>query len=337
MRKFFLHRRAAGFTIIELMIALTILTMLALFGGRIYLNYMSASRDLKAGNLVYEEARFLMEKIVREVRQSGIDYEQYFNQNVMIPYNLATFGETGSYGDNYCVYSSFFYDNDNESIGSRNTDMEASIVAAPLNPAAVRAIENDLYLINLAGNRRTMIKRIERNVDGDLIGKISMVKMEGRDFGEDHINRNDSYNGAAASEAGCLATKSDTREADGLTDTWLCAPDYPCTRNTPLDDDIYGVNCFGFADTVDDDHGFVDISPNALNVVNLQFIVSPKDDPWKAYNMDDAQIQPYVTIQMTVEANPKLVDTTNEARVPSITLTSTITTRNYNEINSDCR
>ncbi|MBU0705797.1 prepilin-type N-terminal cleavage/methylation domain-containing protein [Patescibacteria group bacterium] len=332
MRKFFLHRRAAGFTIIELMIALTILTMLALFGGRIYLNYMSASRDLKAGNLVYEEARFLMEKIVREVRQSAIDYEQYFNQNVLISLNGG-----GNYSDNYCVYSSFFYDNDNESIGSRNADMEANIVAATLNPAAVRAIENKLFLINLAGNRRTMIKRIERNVDGELIGKVSIVKMEGRDFGEDHINRNDSYNGAAASEAGCLATKSDAREADGLTDTWLCDPDYPCTRNTPLDDDIYEVNCFGFADTVDDDHGFVDISPNALNIVNLQFIVSPKDDPWKAYNMDDVQIQPNVTIQMTAEANPKLVDTTNVARVPSITLTSTITTRNYNEINSDCR
>jgi len=70
-----------GFTIIELMVSLTILTLLSLGTARIYLNYTASTQDLKAANLVYQEARFLMERLVKEVRQGAIDYEQYYNQN----------------------------------------------------------------------------------------------------------------------------------------------------------------------------------------------------------------------------------------------------------------
>jgi type II secretory pathway pseudopilin PulG len=343
MKNKYLNQRLKGFTIIELMVALTVLILLALFGGRIYLSYLSTSRDLKAANLVYEEARFLMEKIVREVRQNGIDYEQYFNQNVAIPYI-----GSGSYADNYCSYSSFFYDSgpdldpdtyeDNESTGLRNPELETDLLAFPIDPAAILTIENELYLVNIGGSRRTTLTRVEKDVDGDMIGKVAMLKMLGRDFGDDHIDGRESYNGIILHDPNC---EPDDREGDGLIDSWHCDPDYPCkvdeTTTSTSNPACEGYTHLIVNDPLNANHSFVDISPNALNVVDLKFIIAPEDDPWKAYNIDAIQIQPHVTIQMTVEANPKLVDTSTDAFIPSITLTSTITTRNYDEINSDCR
>jgi len=341
MRQFFLNRRQKGFTIVELMVSLTVLTLLSLGAARVYLNYTASTRDLKAANLIYEEARFLMERMVREVRQNAIDYEQYANQNITIP----LFG--GDYTDHYCSYDRYFYDSGpdgdpfvedgQESIGRHNPELEVFITSNTLPTVAVKPIETELYLININGDGRTMIKRIERLEDGENIGKLSMVKLIGKDFGEDHINRNDSHNdGGASHDLECDDTTLDTRENDGLIDTWHCDDDYPCIKNAPLNGDIYGVGCQGLGHTVDDDNGFVDISPSALNITGLKFIISPSDDPWKAYNMDEVQIQPNVTIQLTAEANPKLVSTTGDGRIPSITLTSTVTTRIYDEIKSSC-
>lgn len=312
-----------GFTIIELMVALTVLTLLALFAGRTYLNYIAAARDLKAANLVYEEARFLMERMVREVRQNGIDFEEYFSRNVL---------ENANYGQAYCAYDLIFYDagfdgdifttSDNESLGMRNEDLG---YVAPL----ATPLQDELYLVNIAGNERTYLKRIERDVDGNLIGKVATIKLIGKDFGSDNVNSADPFNNGDAPDLTC---EPDARENDGLIDTWHCDPDFPCTTDTPVN---VGLNCDGYLHTVDDD-GFVDISPNAINVVDLKFIITPADDPWKAYNVNEVQIQPHVTIQFTAQANPDIVATSDPTRIPSVTLTSTITTRNYDEIKSSC-
>jgi prepilin-type N-terminal cleavage/methylation domain-containing protein len=345
------HHGPKGFTLIELTIALVVLTMLSIFAGRIYLNYTNSSRDLKAANLVYDEARYLMERIVREVRQNGIDYEQYFNQNVMIPLN----GGVGSYTDNYCSYSSFFYDNgldgdvttleDNESRGTRNVEREGAIdlffPPSPPNPdpaAAVKPIEKELYLINIGGNKRTILTRVEKTVGTDTIGKVAVLKLDGEDFGQDHIDgRNPKNDNPPVTDFNC---SPDEGENDGLIDTWLCAPDFPCKKDVTISVPTNPL-CEGYAhlavnDPTNPNHSFVDISPNAINVVDLKFIIAPMDDPWKAYNMKDVQIQPHVTIQLTVESSPKLTGSTLGARKPSVTLTSTVTARNYSEITSDC-
>ena len=347
MKHFPRYHRPRGFTLIELSIAVVVLTMLAIFSGQIYLNYTAASRNLKGANLVYEEARFLMEKIVREVRQNGIDYEQYFNQNVMIPLNVIVLGETENYTDNYCSYSSFFFDNNNESRGTRNVDRENIITTnlpplpAPLSPAsAVRPIEKELYLINISGNTRTVLTRVTENVSGKTIGKVALLKLVGKDFGSDHINGlNPSQSIPPVSNPTC---KADEGENDGLIDSWQCDAGFKCKANpatpstSPSLPGCQGLTQTAIKDPADPDYSFVDISPNALNIVDLKFMIAPADDPWKAYKMNDVQIQPHVTIQMIVEANPLLVAASAKTP-PSITLTTTITARNYDEINSDCR
>lgn len=351
------HHRPHGFTLVELSIAILVLTMLSIFAGQIYLNYTSAARNLKGANLVYEEARFLMEKIVREIRQNGIDYEQYFNQNIMIPtegggfaQNLVPFATEGGgdYTDNYCAYSSIYYDNgpdndfwtlkDNDSTGTRNPEWESWMTdSGATQIEAAKSVENELYLINIAGTKRSVLTRVVENVNGDMIGKVALLKMDGQDFGTDHINgRNPSNASIPVSDPSC---HPDEGENDGLIDSWLCSPGFSCLNvlDTPSATiaGCAGLSQVAIKDPADPNYSFVDISPNALNVVDLKFMIAPADDPWKAYSMNDYQIQPHVTIQMTVNANPKLV-TTGQASPPSITLTSTITARNYDEIKSDC-
>ncbi len=319
----------AGFTLIELIVALTLLTMITLFGWQIYINYIDSARNLRAANIVYQEGRILMEKIVREVRQNGIDYEEYFNQNVL----------TGELGDNYCLYDQDFYaagfdlqigTPDDESLGIRNPENDSSF--APLENMA----QEDLFLINAFGDQRTYISLIEKEVEGEMIGKVGMVKLVGQDFGSDGINGSDSFNGEGNHNNVCIA---DERENDGLIDTWHCDPNFPCNTQVPLDStSIFG--CSGFEhqvvnDPLDENHSFIDFSPNAINVVDLKFMAGPQDDPWRAYKVNEVQVQPYVTIQMTIEANPKLVNGSTDA-IPRITLTTTATTRHYGEVNSSC-
>ena len=155
MRNFFSHRRKKGFTIIELMVSLTILTFLSLGTARIYLNYTASTRDLKAANLLYEEARFLMEKIVREVRLGAIDYEQYFNKNLAIPLD----GDTGTYSDNYCRYDSFFYDSDGESTGLRNQEVDLALNNASIDPLTVKLVE-DAHILENAGCFGIVLEKI---------------------------------------------------------------------------------------------------------------------------------------------------------------------------------
>lgn len=339
-----IFKSRSGFTIIELMVALTVLTLLTLFAGQVYLNYTSTSRDLQAGNLVYEEGRFLMERIVREIRQNAVDYEQYFNQNIQ-----SVLLSDSAYTDNYCSYHSFFYDSgpdgdpatfqDNESRGSRNADLEDEISNTHnLDPAAVRPVEAELYLINLGGNKRTILTRAGKNVNGETLGKVGLLRMIGKDFGNDHLNGRDSYNGLLPNDSSCFP---DERENDGFIDSWECDPDFPCKKNQ-ITISTSDPACEGYTHVISNDplnpnYSFVDISPDAINVVDLRFIIRPQDDPWKAYNMNEIQIQPHVTIQLTIEANPTLVDISNEKHVPSITLTSTVSARNYDEVKSECR
>ena len=339
------RKHAQGFTLLELMVSLVILAMLALFAGQLYINYTNASRDVKAANLVYEEGRFLMERIIREVRQNAIDYEEYFSKNVVRPYQDSMGEGPGKYGDNYCSYSSFFYDDNGESIGERNSTMSplyeaaAATLDGDLNAEAINPIEDELYLISTNGLERTFITRVvKEEVPGIESGKVAMLKMVGKDFGEDGIDSKDSYNdGGATHDPNCVL---DDREGDGKVDTWLCDPDFPCDREVLISNP--SMNCEGYTheavnDPSNPNHSFVDLSPSVLDVLDLRFMITPPDDPWKAYRILGVQIQPHVTIQMVVQAHKALVDSRNRPQLPSITLTSTISARNYDEINSDCR
>jgi len=160
-----------GFTVVELLIATIILSIILVLAANVYTNFFSTLRNLKAANAVYEEARFTMERIVKEVRGGTIDYEEYYNQRV----NFFGATENDTFGQNYCQYSRQFFspgpDGVFDTFDDQSTGVNTSCVdtfddqGTGINTDCVYAIDqpiqDNLYIISASGNRRTYLKRIE--------------------------------------------------------------------------------------------------------------------------------------------------------------------------------
>ncbi len=314
-----------GFTIAELLIATMILAILITTAAGIFANLFNAIRNLRAANLVYEEARFTMERIVKEIRNGTLDYEEYYNQAA----NFKGTGVNRTYGQNYCQYSRQFYSPgpdgqfgtfDDESIGLRNED-----AAIPIESP----IQEKLYLININGTKRTYIQRAKTTDSfGEPIGKVAILKLVGRDYGMDHLGDENSQQ-----------CPRDTGEKDGLIDTWMCEEGFTCEEVTPAD---LPPECnWGKVDIVKDDpenlsnSSFVDITPESLDIVDLKFFITPEDDPRKAYNRPEIHIQPYITVKLIARANPRIASQL-KGKTPTIILESTISTRAHREIITEC-
>lgn len=323
------YHQKKGFTLAELLIATALLALLITFASSVYINFFGSVRNLRAANLVYEEARFVMERITKEIRNGTIDYEEYYNQNVFREQSPGSyeFRTNETYGQDYCTYSLQFYNpGPDEKVGTID-DESTGLLADGALSAINTPIQKDLFLININGNKRSYIKRIEKTVDGQKIGKIGLLKMTGGDFGIDHIDSNE----------GTGTCEADIGENDGRIDTWICDDGFPC-----IETDISSGLCSSTMDTIvynpndPDVNSFVDITPTSLDIVDIKFIISPTNDPRKAYNDPDIQIQPHITIKLVARANPTLAARFQTDRSPSIILESTVSARAYNEIITEC-
>jgi len=314
-----------GFTLAELLISSTIFGILIMSAFSIYTNFYNSYRNLRAANLIYEEARFTMERIAKEIRNGTIDYEEYYNQATNFGGSEVSVNDI--YGQNYCQYSRQFYaagpDNqfgtyDDESLGVRKEGSNA-----PLG----NLIQNQLFLINGAGDQRTFIKLIKTTKG---LGKIGMIKLDGKDYGLDHIN----------ADTGGLSCMRDSGEKDGLIDTWFCEKGFKCPPGV-TDKTVSVGLCTGPVDTIMDnpsdlsESSFLDITPQTLDVEDIKFFITPSDDPYKAYNDPSVQIQPNVTIKLTARAGPEISGEFT-GKVPEIVIESTVSSRTYKEIITAC-
>lgn len=128
--------RRSGFTLPEVLVAVSIFAMVSTVVASLYVQSFRESKRSSFQNQVYEDARFVLRRIADEIQQGGtIDYDEYYNQNVVIPTgvappNSAPFGLL-NYGQNYGRYFSSFFNpgsdktlgflcNDNASRNQRN-------------------------------------------------------------------------------------------------------------------------------------------------------------------------------------------------------------------------
>jgi len=262
---------------------------------------------------------------VKEIRNGSVDYEEYYNQAA----NFFGTGVNETYGQNYCQYSRQFYSAgpdgkygtyDDESTGLRNPDSPAPIESP---------IQEQLYLIDPTGTKRTYLRRIETTDElGNTIGKVALLKLAGEDYGVDHLADGENSFGCGR----------DQGEKDGLVDTWVCDDGFDCDSVTPGD---LPVGCSGQVEIIRDDpddlsnSSYVDITPSSLDVVDLKFIITPGDDPRKAYAEPDTQIQPHVTVKLVIRASPRIASQIRGS-TPDIVLESTISSRTQTEIVTEC-
>jgi prepilin-type N-terminal cleavage/methylation domain-containing protein len=341
-------RNKQGFTLVEVLVAASLFTVVSVLGVVVFVNVMRIQRRIALENAIYEDARFLMERIAREIRHNTIDYEEYYRFS-----GLAA-GETyGTYGQYFGCYASRFYDPGSDgafgytcSIGSgagcivNKTSLDvntgenpfSSATAGPKSANAVcdedefglipcdpsdastesSFMQEQLFLINPKGTQKTFVARKQVN-SSDYAAAI--VRLYGVDADTDGIAENwvkettKKYN--CLDEFNCAALRTDGVGGSTLESS---------LTNTNL---LY--------------QGFIPLTPLRTNVTSLKFYISPLEDPHKAFAetlpAHGIQQQPHVTVVMTVEpANSELLNFAGE--VPVLTLQTTVSSRVYNEVRS---
>jgi len=329
-----------AFTLMEVLIAASLFTVVGILGISVFVNVMRIQRRLALENAIYEDARFLMERIAREIRENAIDYEEYYRFT-------STLGDT--YGSNFGCYAEQFYNPGSDSdlgyecgvgvlpdckvIDKRSLDINtgenpyAQGSSDPLTASAVcddvRAVtpcpgtnqQDQLFLINSKGTLKTVFGLKSVN---DSEHAAAMVRL----FGVD-----DNTDGIAESWW------------DTTTIKYNCLPEFDC-------DNLSATGAGGkskLEDTLDYSasrdlyEGFIPVTPLRTNIASLTFYIAPMEDPRKAFAETDPvqgiQQQPHVTVVMTLKpAESELKDFAGDA--PTVTVQTTVSSRVQNEVKS---
>lgn len=127
-----LSSRKTGFSLLELLVAMTIFAVIFLSIWSLVGNLQFAQNKIVVANNFYDESRLLMERVVQMVRNNTIDYDRYYCGD-----------ESGCAG----AYESTFYTD----VGDRERN-------TGLGVAAFTGNQSVLYLINAERTVRTAIK-----------------------------------------------------------------------------------------------------------------------------------------------------------------------------------
>jgi|GEM_PF-1088051 len=313
--------RTAGFTLVEMLIAASIFTLamvvITTAGANLYQNH----KRQVARDTLYQESRALMDRLVTEVRDNTVDFDEYFNH---LATDLGGGGSLGDYGDYYRGYlHQFFYVSPPPSgsapcpeLGLNDPARYAYAAADPCRAQQVNEgyfstradannanndpvisalggvnLQNELYLLSGNGQHKTIIKRLPEISD---IAQIAMLQL---DLKDQYLN--------SSIDSGTLQEGN-----DGYYDCWANGTDFP-------------------------NREFIPISPPTITVTELKFFVSPLDDPHKAFNESDSnvQAQPSVTIVLTTKvAAAQAKRFHGEDNPPELTLETTVSSRIYDNV-----
>ena len=334
----------SGFTLLEALIAASIFAMVSMMGAAIFINISQSERKTELTNALYEDARVIMETLAREIRSGTIDYEEYYNKHVLC---------STLYGVNRGVYASRFYDpgfyldagvpkkgTNPEHLGvqtippsemvfplsvDKNMGQNPYSAAEPANALSDNIAINcpskapdELHLISSDGRIKTTLVRQQMNDDDYAL---SMLRMESKDL-----------------------------DNNGVTDIFSCTEEYKeyCTSATdgeiaseftsPFD--IPTLDSAEIKLPSDTDKGqfaiatsaFVPISPLRSSIKNLRLIISPVEDPYKAFAETLVQYQPNVTIVLTLVPSAEEMTSYPSETTPEITIQTTVSTGVHQKI-----
>ena len=326
-----LKRSTSGFTLVESLIA--VLFFSTLFVATFYTiqNFYEVQRREMIKNQVAEETQALVNRLAHLIRQNTIDYSEYYSN-----------GREGSitYGNDARAYERQFFHmptcNQGASNGSLNTVGGVSVACDHNDPnrfndgffntfadnsylnddadenALLPIIGSDaheqyeLYLISADGKTKTILRRTGNNVDDDddgIIDEESFTPWVADHDGAERLNLKQ-----------MIAVDSD---GDGLLDDF--------------EDDAAS----GFDATIGNDWQL--ISPQGIDIVDLVFYVAPLDDPRKAFNENnpDVQQQPHVTIVLTTRPSfiwRQQLSQKRQAPIKELTIQTTVSSRLLNNV-----
>jgi hypothetical protein len=280
-------------------------------------------------NQIYEDGRYIVNRIAQEISGATVDYDEYYNQNVVSQYssqptNAAplTLGE--NFGQNFGrYYSAFFHPGDDRELGflcSDNT-MRNNDDCIPQRKTLDRQTGENPFTGKYSGNSQ------EENA---FCGSIT-YEVGGNPIPQDPIcNQNSVNNPQLQNELYLISADGNVktifaREKVGEnqyalsflrlnkneeTGKFECAAGFNCLdvagklpRTRMLE-----LNNFNLDPAVDADiktngfsADFIPLSPLRVNIKDVQFYISPIEDPHYAYAEDNQIRQPRVTMLFTIK------------------------------------
>ncbi len=348
-------RSFRAFTLIEVLITLTIFVMVAIIAVTLLVNGMRSAKRIQAQIYLYTEAQALMDQIAREVSNNTVDYELYYSRNVL--------GETGWDTPNYGFYGQTFfnpgtggqlvgpYDDVDDYYGA-NCPSDTSL----LYPDECSDETPDYDELDLETGTHPF-EEID-DFTGYTDDPVYMNAFcEGTAADPDHGSIDCTEVGVPFTDELFLVNGAgDTRimyimellegssteyglsrlvmsgadyNNDGVEDTWSCTSDYDCLDVTgEVGEDLIGLAGL----PVPDEDDFMPLSPLDIRVVSFNVLISPSEDPYRGFGEEDAQLQPQVTVIMEVTLSDEFGSSLLGDIVPSILIQRTMTTGVYSKV-----
>lgn len=340
-----------GFSLIEIVMAASIFAIASVTVAAAFVQTARSQKKILLENALFEDSRFVMERLVNEIHNNTIDYEEYYNRIIK---NQPPLSPT-YYGQNFGEYGKKFY---NPGKNGGDADTYGALCNDGATPVPHRGIppENCVILKQTVDTNTGQNPYLPSPEDPDVDIKTATAMCENggctdlalktlyRQNELYLINRSGNLKTIFAlekikadpSEYALAMVKMDgrdTADSDDLPDTFSCSADFKCTvtvdgNKYPLNEDL---GAPGNLEILGEN--FTPISPERVTIKDLHFFVSPLEDPRKAFAEDlpEIQMQPHVTIVMTIALTDKYAK-----QVPgenfTITLQTTVSSGVYQEV-----
>lgn len=327
-----MNKKRKGFSIIEVLLALTIFSIVTIVGVNTFITSYRSAKSAALENVLLEDARYILKRLEAEVRNNNLDFEEYFNRKV-VQSNLPE--DANLFAQNHGLYAWQFFDGgrdpatgDPDGIGTWCQDAGGNYLEMP----NVNCVTGALAGTEDNSTGRFPINRIEPDDTSKTVEHVSSVCVPPEvgyyDFndailpaGDNGCSSPDLSQHYAQSELNLISQDDQTKTLikprtleNGQTVLAMskmiaqttvnnrlkynCAPDFPCED---INGDTYTDPDPTASRGIFDD--FIPISPLRTNIKNITFIISPLEDPNLAFseNFASVQMQPQVTILLTVE------------------------------------
>lgn len=326
----------------EVLIAASVFGMLSVIAATFFLNISQSQRTTDSYSALYEDARVIMENLATEIRNGTVDYEEYFNITSADSWNGGGIVDGSRYyGINRGVYASRFYDP-----GYRMVQGE---IQKGLNPAdlgiqclGANGLESDCPEVSIFS------LSVDRDMgkhpyDWDGTNEKDASAMDTNDQPELYLISKEGRNktviikqqimGTTDSVLSVLRLTGEDLDNNGVVDGFFCAQEttgcvkIPTTTGFPFTNEDKKIAPHQENSIFDINSPFTPISPFRSNVKDIHFIITPTEDPYKAFDEPKVQIHPSVTIVMTLEpSSAEKAKLPTEQQNQSITVQTTVST-----------
>lgn len=354
---FFLCRKKKAhpaFTLVELLVSISIFSVVMVITASLFVSGFRLNQQVSVREQLYSDARFLLNRLSEEIRNSTVDYEEYFNRMVM----------EGAYGQNYGLYRRQFYHPGSDGLygslcnngavwtpgvscviekesrdqntgqnpynghpsleGLFSEDAEETIFRGN----AFCGFVNDAGVASSSENPSECNDETSPSLPGFEQEELFLISADGFEktlFFREALTDPD---GDSPSYALSMVKMDgvDTN-ADNTANAFECTEDFDCTDTSGAYEIPGGQDSSYDASETSGLLDFVPISSNRLNVVDATFMVSPLESPFYIFAEGDPETQtlPFITILLTVEPNEAITGVTpGEFRM---TLQETVSTQ----------